>query len=459
MSSELRTESAGRSPRYTRGLAAPVWVLLIALPTALWAGASTAAAATGGPDAFGYTLIDSRSPGGPDFAWQDIRDTGTRVPLRDFQWSAPIPVGFDFVFYGQVHRQAIVSGDGVLAFNPADLSVEVYYYWAYYSDGVHGMIYGLFTELDPGLGGSITYQTQGAAPGRAFIVQFTDVQHDNNNAGGHPVTFQFKLFEGTNHVEVHYLDVQTGGSYYLAAIRGASYPFTHMTYPAGLVYLNSNATLANLAVRYVAPAALSTQLPGRSVQQEVAPVATPPLDSRGFTLPGVTTPATCTLAVCTSGPTVQGGDAETPGLSLPRTCALVACAGPAAVPPQTVRVPDTTAPALCEAAAAACLPPLQVLEPQKLATPAVPPQQLTPAVGVRVEVEPARAALGYPVLGFAGPFEGSVPLPLAGDVPVSVCPSGCPVPEAHPSIQARARMSVHAADKAIDVPVGVGGPA
>src|SRR5262245_36588994 len=50
-----------------------------AIVTAVLVSARLAGAATGGPDAFGYTFVDSREPGGPAAQPIDISATGTPV--------------------------------------------------------------------------------------------------------------------------------------------------------------------------------------------------------------------------------------------------------------------------------------------------------------------------------------------------------------------------------------------
>ena len=62
---------------------------------------------TGGPDAFGYSWIDSDTLGGPIYDWLEISQTGT--PIRFYysgdstnqaQSNPPIPIGFSFPYYG-----------------------------------------------------------------------------------------------------------------------------------------------------------------------------------------------------------------------------------------------------------------------------------------------------------------------------------------------------------------------
>lgn len=51
---------------------------------------------TGGPDAFGYTFIDSDEPAGPAFDWTDISGTGTPLGLSDDSFFYPVNLPFDF---------------------------------------------------------------------------------------------------------------------------------------------------------------------------------------------------------------------------------------------------------------------------------------------------------------------------------------------------------------------------
>lgn len=74
----------------------------------------------GGPDLFGYHWIDSDQPGGPLFQWIDIREIGTAIPIRDLdQNSGPLPIGFEFPFYGRSFTTFNVCTHGWISFtNP-----------------------------------------------------------------------------------------------------------------------------------------------------------------------------------------------------------------------------------------------------------------------------------------------------------------------------------------------------
>jgi hypothetical protein len=74
---------------------------------------------SGGPDAFGYTFKDSNEPDGPTYAWEEISSTGTQVigwTGTDDGYAGPIPIGFDFNFYGNNYDELHVGSNGYLSF-------------------------------------------------------------------------------------------------------------------------------------------------------------------------------------------------------------------------------------------------------------------------------------------------------------------------------------------------------
>ena len=81
-------------------------------------------AATGGPDAYGYTWIDSNEGGGPTFGWIDITGTGTLVTgLTDDNSVAAIPMGMDFHYYWGDYGNIKIGSNGWLSFdNPANIA-------------------------------------------------------------------------------------------------------------------------------------------------------------------------------------------------------------------------------------------------------------------------------------------------------------------------------------------------
>ncbi len=72
----------------------------------------------GGPDSFGYSWIDSDEPGGPDWAWNDISETGILVQgLGDDLVAGPFEMDIDFVYYGEPRSQFWISSNGCISFN------------------------------------------------------------------------------------------------------------------------------------------------------------------------------------------------------------------------------------------------------------------------------------------------------------------------------------------------------
>ena len=72
---------------------------------------------TGGPDAYGYTWIDSNEPGGPTYNWIDITGTGTLVSGLTDDNSVPfINMGLHFHYYWGDYAEIKIGSNGWLSF-------------------------------------------------------------------------------------------------------------------------------------------------------------------------------------------------------------------------------------------------------------------------------------------------------------------------------------------------------
>ena len=172
-----------------------VFVLAVAL-----AFATTAPAASGGPDAYGYTWDDTET-----YAWNDISGTGTLLTLSDDDEASLAP-GFDLFFYDASYTNVSVSSNGhvVLGAGGDLIGVECAD-WTTYTYA----IYGYWTDMNPSSIGAIYWETQGAAPNRKFIVQYDGVPVYGNNAN--TGTFQLVFEEATKDIVVYIDDPFSAG--------------------------------------------------------------------------------------------------------------------------------------------------------------------------------------------------------------------------------------------------------
>ena len=127
---------------------------------------STALAATGGPDAYGHTWIDSLDPAGPTFMAVDISTTGLLVGDGD-DVGFPVTLATPFDFYGTPYTTLDMSTNGFLATQGGggnDLSNDCPLP-APPSSGAGGRLYLLHDDLDcePGIG-RMYYQHFAACP-------------------------------------------------------------------------------------------------------------------------------------------------------------------------------------------------------------------------------------------------------------------------------------------------------
>jgi hypothetical protein len=159
---------------------------------------------SGGPDIFGYEWIDSNDPQGPVYEWNDISETGTEVtgwtptggynPLDEGE-AGPIPIGFNFKFYGVVQNQFYLSSNGFLSFD--NITEDTYTNYGIPTPGMPDNIISPFwDDLDGSSQGTVYYQQTADK----LIIQYTNWQR---YPGTGSLTFQIVL-QSNNKIFFYY---------------------------------------------------------------------------------------------------------------------------------------------------------------------------------------------------------------------------------------------------------------
>ena len=147
----------------------------------------------GGPDAFGYTFVDSNEPNGPSYNFVDISGTGTALGLGDDEGSGALALPFSFPFYGEQYDEVYVNSNGWLSVvdpgaaaaggasrNNTMLPTPA---------APNGLIAVLWDDLNPGEAAADDVYVQNMGDGR-FIVQWNEVPTFSGAGGNPPLTFQ-----------------------------------------------------------------------------------------------------------------------------------------------------------------------------------------------------------------------------------------------------------------------------
>ncbi len=166
----------------------------------------------GGPDAFGYTYIDSNEPGGPTFNWVDISETGTPILAgADDEYAYPVPIGFTFTFYGNPFTQAAVGSNGHVYFEDYYLGLGNVCIPGDAEYGVTENIIAAYWDDLVVSPGAIYYQTLGSPGSRRFVVMFSQVRFYGSTPEV-PLSFEVILNEADNSILLQYLNASTGSS-------------------------------------------------------------------------------------------------------------------------------------------------------------------------------------------------------------------------------------------------------
>ncbi len=212
---------------------------------------------TGGPDAYGYTWIDSREPGGPSFNWIDISDIGTEITnLGDDGFVGPFSLGFYFPYYWYTTNKIWFQFNGALG-----LSAPTGMYHPGNNSLIpspmapNDLIVFMGADLDFTIGGKAYFWTNG---NDTAIIQVDSVPEWNDPSSYHSAQVILFLDASNNgHILVQYGpqngDFDNGGQGIHSAIG-----IEDVTGNVGLQFLRDNVPAGNmpfngLAVLYRRP--------------------------------------------------------------------------------------------------------------------------------------------------------------------------------------------------------------
>ena len=127
-------------------------------------------------------------------------NTGTSITMSDDSQQGPIPIGFNFCFYGSTYTQFYIGSNGWVSFSGGQPTTFTSQSLPTTNALVpKNCIMGPWQDWHPGLGGQIRYQTTGVAPCRKLTVSWIGVPMFS--CTGNQGTFHIVIYESTNYIE------------------------------------------------------------------------------------------------------------------------------------------------------------------------------------------------------------------------------------------------------------------
>ena len=234
----------------------------------------------GGPDAYGYTWVDSDTAIGPTYSWIDTTSDWVEVTgLFDDNVVGPIPIGFTFPYYWYDADQMYVGSNGYISLSDKTLEASAFQPLPD-PQRPNDILAPLMDDLDftvehPDGPPGCFYWTNTAAD--TFVISYLTLQFWNSSASKN--TFQIILSKLDSTITFQIME-QVGPS---QSIGSRSVGIEDITGTVGLRYLfgftpPENVIHSNLTILFTPPDSTTFTITDASVTD----VGTP--DSRGFIL-------------------------------------------------------------------------------------------------------------------------------------------------------------------------------
>jgi len=203
-----------------------------------------------GVDDGGYYYTDS-DEAGFSYDFDDITADVNKVSvsLSDDSTSS-INIGFNFSFYDVSYSSLRVSSNGFISFTSSGsgcCSGEIIPSATSFNDMGAGVA-AWWEDLNPNNGGTIHYLTKGTVPNRELIIQFTEIRAFGGQGRN---TFQYKLKEADQSIEVHYQKLYgDSGSYTIGVQKSATIGLQYFRGNGGSSQDNVSAFTLPHAIKY-----------------------------------------------------------------------------------------------------------------------------------------------------------------------------------------------------------------
>jgi N-acetylneuraminic acid mutarotase len=177
------------------------------------------------------------------------------------------PIGFSFTFFGNTYTTFNLSSNGFIGFGASTDAGCCSGRPIPSNDGINNIIAAAWTDLYPGGGGLVSYETRGRAPSRYLVVNYQDIPWCCE-VGTSRVTTQIILYESTNRIEIHTTN-QSGGHIYTQGVEDAN--GSQAVFIPGRVATNFG--LINIAVRFTTETSWLSRTPLPSARRGLSAAA------------------------------------------------------------------------------------------------------------------------------------------------------------------------------------------